>query len=91
LPERTCGCRLYPSTCGRVRITTSQVAATYLLPPVLAALQQAEPCIQVDLVASNQLSNLLRRAWPTRSRASWHVRHRRRRQRAAQPAASRSR
>ena len=46
---------------GSVRITTSQVAATYLLPPVLAALQQAEPGIQVELVASNPLSNLLRR------------------------------
>ena len=46
---------------GTVRITTSQVAASCLLPPVLAALQQAEPGIQVELVASNQLSNLLRR------------------------------
>jgi DNA-binding transcriptional LysR family regulator len=49
------------ATAGSVRITTSQVAAAYLLPPVLAALQQAEPGIQVELVASNQLSNLLRR------------------------------
>jgi DNA-binding transcriptional LysR family regulator len=46
---------------GSVRITTSQVAASYLLPPVLARLQQAEPGIQVELVASNTLSNLLRR------------------------------
>lgn len=46
---------------GTVRIATSQVAACYLLPPVLAALQQEEPGIEVELVASNQLSNLLRR------------------------------
>jgi len=46
---------------GTVRITTSQVAASYLLPPVLAALQQAEPGIAIELVASNELSNLLRR------------------------------
>jgi DNA-binding transcriptional LysR family regulator len=46
---------------GTVRITTSQVAASYLLPPVLARLQQAEPGIQVELVASNALANLLRR------------------------------
>jgi DNA-binding transcriptional LysR family regulator len=46
---------------GSVRITTSQVAASYLLPPVLAALQGAEPGIEVELVASNQLTNLLRR------------------------------
>lgn len=48
-------------TRGSVRITTSLVAATHLLPPVLAALRAAEPGIQVELVASNQLSNLLRR------------------------------
>jgi DNA-binding transcriptional LysR family regulator len=46
---------------GSVRITTSQVAAAWLLPPVLAALRQAEPGIEVELVASNQLTNLLRR------------------------------
>jgi DNA-binding transcriptional LysR family regulator len=49
------------ATRGSVRITTSQVAACYLMPSVLAALQQAEPGIQVELVASNQISNLLRR------------------------------
>ncbi len=48
-------------TSGTVRITTSQVAANALLPPVLAALQAAEPGIEVELVASNQLTNLLRR------------------------------
>jgi DNA-binding transcriptional LysR family regulator len=46
---------------GTVRITTSTVAASYLLPPLLAQLRQQEPGIQVELVASNQLSNLLRR------------------------------
>ncbi len=49
------------ATTGTVRITTSQVAASWLLPPVLVRLQQAEPGIQVELVASNGLSNLLRR------------------------------
>lgn len=49
------------ATGGTVRITTSQVAAAWLLPGVLSGLQQAEPGIQVELVASNQLSNLLRR------------------------------
>jgi len=46
---------------GTVRITTSDVAATWLLPPVLAALRLAEPGIQIELVASNTLANLLRR------------------------------
>jgi len=49
------------ATTGTVRITTSQVAATWLLPPLLARLQQAEPGIAVELLASNQLTNLLRR------------------------------
>ncbi len=46
---------------GTVRITTSMVAATYLLPPLLARLQQQEPGIQLELIASNQIANLLRR------------------------------
>lgn len=49
------------STAGTVRISSSQVVATWLLPPVLAALREAEPGIVVELVASNQLSNLLER------------------------------
>jgi len=49
------------TTTGTVRISTSEVAAAWLLPPVLAALRVAEPGIQVELVASNALSNLLRR------------------------------
>ena len=44
-----------------MRITTSEVAAVWLLPAVLAALQAEEPGIQIELVASNDLSNLLRR------------------------------
>jgi DNA-binding transcriptional LysR family regulator len=49
------------ATTGTVRITTSEVAASYLLPQMLADLQRAEPGIQLELVASNQISNLLRR------------------------------
>jgi DNA-binding transcriptional LysR family regulator len=49
------------SSSGTVRITTSVVAASYLMPGPLAELQQAEPGIQIELVASNEISNLLRR------------------------------
>jgi DNA-binding transcriptional LysR family regulator len=49
------------ATGGTVRITTSDVAATWLLPRVLAGLRVAEPGIQVELVASNTVANLLRR------------------------------
>jgi DNA-binding transcriptional LysR family regulator len=49
------------ATTGCVRITTSAVAAAWLLPPLLAQLQIDEPGIQIELMASNALSNLLRR------------------------------
>ena len=46
---------------GTVRITASVPVAVQLLPPVLAAMRQALPDIQIELVSSNQVSNLLRR------------------------------
>jgi len=46
---------------GTVRITSSDVAACWLLPPIVAALQRAEPAIEIELVASNAITNLLRR------------------------------
>lgn len=49
------------ATTGSVRITTSEVAAVWMLPDVLARLAEAEPGIQVELVASNRIDNLLRR------------------------------
>ncbi len=48
-------------TVGTVRITCSMVAGTYLLPALLARLHLQEPGIQLELVASNQITNLLRR------------------------------
>lgn len=46
---------------GSVRITASQVVATHLLPPLLAEFRGRETGIAVDVIASNALSNLLRR------------------------------
>jgi DNA-binding transcriptional LysR family regulator len=46
---------------GKVRITTSMVAGCWLLPALIARLQAEEPGIAVELVTSNQLTNLLRR------------------------------
>lgn len=46
---------------GTVRVAASHVAAAWLMPQVLVALQREEPGIAVELVASNQLTNLLRR------------------------------
>jgi DNA-binding transcriptional LysR family regulator len=48
-------------TTGTVRITASVPVAVQLMPPVLARMRQALPDIQVELVSSNQVSNLLRR------------------------------
>lgn len=46
---------------GAVRITASVVVANLLLPPIVAALRQAEPLIHVEVVASDEPQNLLRR------------------------------
>lgn len=46
---------------GTVRITASQPVACVLLPPVLARMRQALPEVQVELVSSNEVTNLLRR------------------------------
>ena len=46
---------------GSVRITASQPVACQLLPPLLLQMRQALPDIQVELVASNDVTNLLRR------------------------------
>jgi DNA-binding transcriptional LysR family regulator len=48
-------------TTGTVRITASVPVAVQLLPPLLARMRLALPDIQVELVSSNQVSNLLRR------------------------------
>ena len=52
---------LEPGISGTVRITASQPVACYVLPPILAQMRLALPDIQVELVASNLVSNLLRR------------------------------
>ena len=49
------------SIAGTVRITASEIVATYVLPPLLAELAAAEPGIEVEIVASNTVDNLLRR------------------------------
>jgi len=44
---------------GTVRITASVFASHFVLPPVLAWIREAEPAIQIDLVASDTSENLL--------------------------------
>ncbi|MCZ4314521.1 LysR family transcriptional regulator [Comamonadaceae bacterium G21597-S1] len=46
---------------GTVRLAASQPVACLLLPPILARMRVAQPDIQVELVVSNGVSNLLRR------------------------------
>ena len=46
---------------GTVRITASQPVACHLLPSILARMREELPDIQVELVSSNEVSNLLRR------------------------------
>ena len=59
LARRVSGAQVRVS--GTVRITASQPVACYLMPPLLAEMRRALPDIQVELEASNAVSNLLRR------------------------------
>lgn len=46
---------------GTVRITASQMMARHLLPPILVSLQKEEPDIEIEVVASDRVENLLER------------------------------
>lgn len=46
---------------GTVRVTASQTVATFVLPKLLAQLRAEAPEIQIEMVASNEIKNLLRR------------------------------
>jgi DNA-binding transcriptional LysR family regulator len=46
---------------GSVRLSASQPVACHLLPPLLARMRETLPGVQVELVASNAVSDLLRR------------------------------
>lgn len=46
---------------GTIRITASQIAATYLLPEMLVGLNASHPDLQIEVVASDHSENLLRR------------------------------
>lgn len=46
---------------GSVRITASEIVATYVMPKILTALRIAEPHISLEMVASDKTENLLRR------------------------------
>ena len=49
------------SLAGSVRITASEVIGALVLPRIVADLRRQEPSIEVEIVASNSLGNLLRR------------------------------
>lgn len=46
---------------GTVRVAASVVVSNLVLPPMIAALRQVEPGIQIEIVASDEAQNLLRR------------------------------
>ena len=49
------------SLAGTVRVTASDVYSAYVLPPLLRALRESHPEIQIELVASDRIENLLER------------------------------
>jgi len=46
---------------GKVCISASDTTAVYLLPDILTALCDAEPLIEIEVIATNSLSDLMRR------------------------------
>ncbi|TBW36622.1 LysR family transcriptional regulator [Siculibacillus lacustris] len=46
---------------GRVRIATSEVMAVEVLPPILAAIRRRHPGLDLEIVASSRVEDLLRR------------------------------
>lgn len=46
---------------GQVRISASEMVSAYLLPPIVESIREQYPEIEVDVVVSNQLSDLRRR------------------------------
>jgi DNA-binding transcriptional LysR family regulator len=46
---------------GVVRLTASEIVAAEVLPPILTSFREAQPRIDIELVASNRLEDLLRR------------------------------
>jgi len=46
---------------GAIRITASEIVATYILPEILTRLHQQEPEIAIEVVASDRAENLLQR------------------------------
>lgn len=50
-----------PHMSGTVRITASQIVATYHLPQVLTRFHQRYPDVSIELIASDRTENLLRR------------------------------
>jgi len=49
------------SLAGTVRVTASEMVSAYLLPAALLALRETHPEIQIELVATNTVENLLER------------------------------
>lgn len=46
---------------GLIRITASEIYATYLLPPILKRLREAAPGLVIEVVATNRVTDLRRR------------------------------
>lgn len=51
----------HSDTAGTVRISASEVTATYVLPPILTDLHHHHPEIQLELAVTNRVENLLER------------------------------
>ena len=46
---------------GNICITTTEIAATFILPPMIKKLRQLEPGIEIEIISTNDETNLTRR------------------------------
>ncbi|MEQ9258800.1 MAG: LysR family transcriptional regulator [Roseovarius sp.] len=46
---------------GEIRITATDLMCAHVLPPIVARLQRAAPALEIDLVAANDIRDLMRR------------------------------
>ncbi|MEO0681497.1 MAG: LysR family transcriptional regulator [Pseudomonadota bacterium] len=53
--------RAAPGVSGTVRLAASRVAATFLLPPILAELTEAHAALEIELAPADETADLLRR------------------------------
>jgi DNA-binding transcriptional LysR family regulator len=56
---------------GTVRVSASEIVGAQVLPPILASLRERHPQLEIELVLSNAVDNLLRCVWSSQCTRPW--------------------